>query len=82
MFCEYVNGDDDLPTCSEQDDETWEDEFLASIVSDQPPLEQEEPDDVTFDLEPPPLRTLVRLSTHLKMYKPFLIVKDTVIKLQ
>ena len=56
MFCEYVNGDDDLPTCSEQDDETWEDEFFASIVSDQPPLEQEEPDDVTFDLEPPPLK--------------------------
>ena len=53
---EYMNGDDDLPTCSEQDDETWEDEFFASIVSEQPPLEREEPDDVTFDLEPPPLK--------------------------
>ena len=29
---------------------------MNSIVSDQPPLEQEEPDDATFDLEPPPLK--------------------------
>ena len=53
---EYVNGDDDLPTCSEQDDETWEEAFFASIGSDQPPLEQEEHDDGTFDLELPPLK--------------------------
>ena len=33
---------------------------MNSIVSDQPPLEQEEPDDITFDLEPPPLTLLAR----------------------
>ena len=33
-----------IPTCSEEDNEMWE-EFFASITSDQPPLEQEEPDD-------------------------------------
>ena len=25
---EYVNGKDDLPTCSEYDDDSWEDDFL------------------------------------------------------
>ena len=26
---EYVNGDDKIPTCFEQDDDTWEDEFFC-----------------------------------------------------
>ena len=25
---EYVNGEDDLPTCLEHDDDTWVDDFL------------------------------------------------------
>ena len=54
---EYVNGDD-LPTCSEHNDETWE-EFFVSTGSDQAPLEQGQPDDATFDLElEPPTLTL------------------------
>ena len=45
--------DDDLPTCSEEVSETWEEE---SIGSDEPSLEEEEPDNVTYDLELPPPR--------------------------
>ena len=50
---EYVNGDNDLSTCSEQDNEN----FFASITSesDQQSVE-EEPDDSTFDLEPSPVK--------------------------
>ena len=46
--------------------------------------EQEEPEDVTFDLEPPPPKyiTLVRLSSHLNMFEPFLTEKDTLIRQQ
>ena len=51
---EYAKGEDDLPTCSEQDDDTWEEEFFASLNSDESALEQEEPNDISFDFEPPP----------------------------
>ena len=59
---EYVNGEDDLPTCSElNDDHLWEDDFFASLDPDQSVLEedeseQDEPDDTSFDFEPPPLK--------------------------
>ena len=55
---EYVSGNNELSTCAGQDCESWEEEFFASIA-DQPPEtveEEEEPDDSTFDLEPPPLK--------------------------
>ena len=29
---EYMNGEDDLPTCSERDDDSWKDEFFASLI--------------------------------------------------
>ena len=63
---EYVNGEDDLPTCLENDDHLWEDDFFASLDPDQSVLEQDEseqdepeqdePDDASFDFEPPPLK--------------------------
>lgn len=57
---EYVNGDNDLSTCAGQDSESWEEEFLSCITSesDQQPVEEEEPDDSTFNLhvDPPPLK--------------------------
>ena len=78
---EYMNGDDDLPTCSEEGDETWEEEFFAS---DQHPLEEEEPDDVSFDLEPPPskIRNFCEAIHSLEDVKPFLMLKDTASKQQ
>ena len=36
---EYISGED-LPTCSEESDEMWEEEFFASIVSDQHSLDE------------------------------------------
>ena len=39
---EYINGED-LPTCSEEGDETWEEEFFMSIISDQHSLDEESP---------------------------------------
>ena len=52
-----MNGDNELSTCAEQDSESWEEEFFACIASesDQAPTAEEESDDSTFDLEPPPL---------------------------
>ena len=58
---EYVNGEDDLPTCLEDDDHLWEDVFFASLdpdqsVQEQDESKQDEPDDASFDFEPPPLK--------------------------
>ena len=43
-----------LYTCSEEGNENWEDNFFTSITSDQHSLEEEEPNDVSFDFETPP----------------------------
>ena len=56
---EYMNGEYDIPTCSEYDDNSWEDDsfffvFFASLDPDQPVLEREGSDDASFDFELPP----------------------------
>ena len=51
----------------------------TSIASDQL-TEQEEPDDVTFDLiGTTSSKIIVRASSHLKMFESFLTEKETVI---
>ena len=55
---EYVNGEDDVPTCMQYDDD-WENHFFAELGSsqeDSDSLVQEDPDEEEghFDLEPLP----------------------------
>ena len=52
---EYIHGED-LPTCSDESDETWEDDFFTSLNSDQNSVDEDDPDDAIFDIEPPPLK--------------------------
>ena len=56
--------DDDLPTCSKEVSETREEE---SIGSDEPSLEEEEPDSVTYDCLQES-QVMVELYSHLKMH--------------
>ena len=74
MFCQqYINGED-LPTCSEESDETWEEEFFTTVMSDKHSLEEKEPDDVLFDIEPPPpkIRSFSEAIHSLEDVKAFL----------
>ena len=73
---EYINGDD-LPTCSEECDENWEENFFTSITSDQHSSEEEELDDVSFDFEPPPpkIRSFSEAIHSLEDVKSFLDAK-------
>ena len=50
---EYINGEG-LPTCSDESDEMWEQDFFASLNSGHNSMDEEEPDDAIFDIEPPP----------------------------
>ena len=54
---EYINGEDDVPICTQYDN-NWEDSFFAELGSTSHSLDQddqEDPDDgEQFDLEPPP----------------------------
>ena len=70
---EYINGKD-LPTCSEESNEMWEEEFFASIISDQHSLDEEEPDDASFDIEPPApkIRSFSKAIHSLEDVKSFL----------
>ena len=55
---EYIDldGENSLSVCFEQDDERWEEQFLASIhaEAEQSALDSKEPEEEMFDLEPPP----------------------------
>ena len=50
----YINGDQELPTCAELDDETWDQTFLEGLSGHS--VEDEDSDTEDIDLLPPPLK--------------------------
>ena len=54
---EYIKGEDDVPICTEYDDD-WEDRFFVELGSSQADSDQEDPDEEEgqFDLDPPPAK--------------------------
>ena len=56
----YINGDHELPTCAEFDDETWDQTFLESLSEqtnqNEHSVEDKESDTEDIDLLPPPLK--------------------------
>ena len=81
---EYINGEDDVPTCMQYDDD-WESHFFAELGSsqeDSDSLVQEDPDEEEghFDLEPPPPKISQGFKMpylHLKLFKHSWTAKDT-----
>ena len=77
---EFINGDDDLVTCFETDDDSWDQQFLTSLdsqsassapgVSSDPKEEEEEEE----ELEPPQpkVRKLSEAISHLEGVREFL----------
>lgn len=54
---EYVNGDNNIPTCVEIDDENWEETFLESLAANnvsESLADEDESDTEDLDLQPPP----------------------------
>ena len=53
---EYIAGDDDLPVCDEMDNETWDQTFMETLLTDSGPTLPEDESDTEedHDLLPPP----------------------------
>ena len=71
-------NEEDLPTCFNECDEMWEEDFFASLNPDQHSdsvkFNDEEPDDALFDIEPPPpkIRSFCEAIHSLEDVKSFL----------
>ena len=53
---EYINGDNDVPTCAEINDENWEEDFLEGLAKNNSESlsDEDESDTEDVDLQPPP----------------------------
>lgn len=51
---EYINGEDNLPTCQQYDDD-WENQFFSELGSSPADAEQGDPEE-EFDADPPPAK--------------------------
>ncbi len=58
-----LNGDDDLPVCVEFDDDTWNENFLDSLVEPEDANENRSDEEGDEDLQPPP-PTLMKSLNH------------------
>ena len=57
MLEEYVNGDNDLPVCTNMDSDTWNETFLTEDINDEDEDENDEevPEEQIDEPPPPPM---------------------------
>ena len=70
---EYITlNREDLPTCSDKGDETWEEDFFSASLNSDQHFVDEEPEDALFDIKPPPKIKFCLAMDALENVKSFL----------
>ena len=80
---EFINGDNDLATCFETDDDSWDQQFLASLESESTTSGvASDPEEEEEELQPPQpkVRNLCEAIANLEDVKEFLDSKGHVVE--